>query len=74
MVISSKPDILCIQETKLAAITSALTKNILAPDFADNFGFLPAEGTRGGILIAANDYPTSAKPNRYESYYYNFYH
>ena len=25
----------------------------LGPDFADNFAFLPADGTRGGIILAA---------------------
>lgn len=44
-----KPLLLCLQETKLNDITRSLVANILANDC---FWFLPADDTRGGILLA----------------------
>jgi exonuclease III len=48
-----KPEIICIQETKLAVITPSIVTETLGADFQDSFVFLPAIGTRGGILVAA---------------------
>jgi exonuclease III len=53
--LSCKPDIICLQETKLACISSTNVRNILGLGFDDNFVFLPASITRGGILIVAHD-------------------
>ena len=51
MVGSTHPDVVCIQETKKAAISSRMVLSMLGADF-NEFIFLPAVGTRGGILIA----------------------
>jgi hypothetical protein len=41
----------CIQETKMAVISDRVVRDCLGPSF-DKFFFLPAVGTRGGILLA----------------------
>jgi exonuclease III len=53
MISSYKLDLICFQETKLACITPVIVRTSLGLDYADNFMYQPAEGTRGGILIAA---------------------
>lgn len=47
-----KPLIICLQETKLMDITPTMVLNILGHEYRDNYCFLPAEDTRGGILLA----------------------
>ena len=46
--------LVCLQETKLDSISNSIIAETLDPSFMDNFVFLPAVGTRGGILIAAS--------------------
>lgn len=46
--------IACLQETKLQQVDSAVVSETLGPDFFQNFAFLPADGTRGGILLAVH--------------------
>jgi exonuclease III len=41
----------CFQETKVEAIDSFFISQCLGPNF-DRFAYLPAEETRGGILMA----------------------
>lgn len=48
-----KPDIICLQETKMAYIDTTIIRNSLGEDYVDNFFYLPADGVRGGILLAA---------------------
>lgn len=43
--------LVCFQESKLAHVNDAVVRDTLGPGF-DGFDFLPAEGTRGGILLA----------------------
>jgi exonuclease III len=50
-----KSDIVCTQETKMSFIDPAIVQNSLGFQFDANFVYLPADGTRGGILIAARD-------------------
>jgi exonuclease III len=50
MVDSTRPDV-CLQETKKAPISRWMVMSTLGADF-DEFTFLPAAGTRGGILLA----------------------
>lgn len=52
-VISCKPNIVCLQETKLSAFNASLASETLG-QFLDSFLELPAQGTRGGILLAWN--------------------
>jgi exonuclease III len=49
-----KPDLVCFQETKIDVMTVECMRNILGAAYEDNFVALPAEGTRGGIVLAAN--------------------
>ena len=51
MVLSTRPDLVCLQETKKEAISRRMVMSMLGSEF-DNFIFLPAQGTRGGILLA----------------------
>ena len=48
---AAAPTIVCLQETKLAHLSDAIVLDTLGPSFEDYF-FLPADGTRGGILLA----------------------
>jgi exonuclease III len=52
MVGAVKATVTCLQETKLQDITESMVAEILGARFMNNFSFLPAEGTCGGILIA----------------------
>ena len=48
---AAAPTIVCLQETKLAPVSDAIVVDTLGPSVEDYF-FLPADGTRGGILLA----------------------
>lgn len=54
LVRQNRASIVCLQETKLAVVDCAAILEILGPLFADSFCFLPAAGTRGGIILAFN--------------------
>jgi exonuclease III len=45
------PTVVCLQETKLSHITGWDVMSILGREF-QHFSFLPAQGTRGEILVA----------------------
>lgn len=45
-------NIVCLQETKLAAVDKNLVAECLGYKFSNNFIAKDAEGSRGGILIA----------------------
>jgi len=51
MVADTRPDIVCLQETKKEATSRRMVMSMLGGDF-DEFVTLPAVGTRGGILVA----------------------
>lgn len=51
VICSSAPCIVCLQETKLDFVSPSLVTETLGAAFQD-FYFLPANGTRGGILLA----------------------
>ena len=51
MVLLSGASVVCFQETKLQVVTRATVDRCLGQDF-DEFFFLPAIGTCGGILLA----------------------
>ncbi|KAI4999619.1 hypothetical protein ZWY2020_004208 [Hordeum vulgare] len=48
---TTRASIVCLQETKMALICSSIVLDILGSEF-DGFTYLPADGTRGGILLA----------------------
>ena len=49
-----KATVVCLQESKLHVVDRQCIIEALGVDFADNFAFLPADGTRGGIILAAS--------------------
>jgi exonuclease III len=51
MVVSSKIDVVCLQETTMEEISRFDLIRLLGPEF-DSFIFLPSVGSSGGILIA----------------------
>ena len=55
LVQETRSTIVSIQETKLQDITPELVVEILGQQFVQNFAFLPADGTRGDILLATHD-------------------
>lgn len=54
MVSQQKATIVCIQESKLAMVDNALIVEAFGPQFANKFCYLPADGTRGRIIVAAS--------------------
>jgi exonuclease III len=51
VITSTRPNIVCLQETKKEAISQRMVMTTLGADF-DNFLVLLVDGTRGGILLA----------------------
>jgi DNA phosphorothioation-dependent restriction protein DptG len=43
--------LVCLQETKLQSVNATIARHTLGPNYELNY-FLPAIGTRGGILVA----------------------
>jgi exonuclease III len=50
-----RPDLICFQETKMASLNASVVRDSIGADFESNFAFLPADGTRGGILVVARN-------------------
>lgn len=61
---ASRADIVCIQETKISAMTNRVLLSALGSDFPEFF-VVPAAGASGGILVAWGD--TSESPELQES-------
>jgi exonuclease III len=55
IVSSYRPNLICFQETKMQTVDTTVVRNTLGTDFENNFMFLPANGIRGGILLASRD-------------------
>lgn len=51
VITSVRPSVVCLQETKLALVSSSIVTDTLGSEFSDFFA-LPADGTRGGIILA----------------------
>ncbi|KAJ1283662.1 hypothetical protein BS78_03G145600 [Paspalum vaginatum] len=66
-ILSSRADIVCLQETKVATLSTHLLLTVFGPDF-DKFVSLPAEGTCGGILIAWKSTVCQAISTRVDSF------
>jgi hypothetical protein len=49
-----KPDLVCLQETKMESAPQAVVRNVIGPAYQDNFVFLPGCGSSGGIIIDTN--------------------
>lgn len=67
MVESTRPDIVCLQETKKESISRFMVFSLLGNVF-DQFTFLPAIGTRGGILLAWKGSVCSALQTRVDEF------
>lgn len=50
-----RPDLFCLQETKMAIIDQQAICNFFCAGYKNSLCFLPAEGTRGGIVLATRD-------------------
>lgn len=50
-----RPDLICMQETKMSTSDNAIIRSALGPEYENNFCFLPSCGASGGILIAAKN-------------------
>jgi exonuclease III len=55
VVTSIRPDLICIQETKMAVINDATIRNSLGREHENSYVFKPVDVTRGGILIASKE-------------------
>lgn len=55
MVNSTIATVVCLQETKVQDIDNAMVRETLGNQFQGNYSFLPANGSRGGILIAVSE-------------------
>ena len=49
--VAAKVNLVCLQETKLDVIDPFIVMQCIGPSF-DGFDYVPAEETRGGILLA----------------------
>ena len=67
MVNDGRPDIVCLQEAKLAYISNWDVFSILGSDF-DCFVFLLAIETRGGILLAWKGHVVEVEAHRVDSH------
>ncbi|TKV93540.2 hypothetical protein SEVIR_9G232787v4 [Setaria viridis] len=47
--------IVCLQETKMEKMEESVVRETLGYQFARTFRYLPAQGTRGGILLAVHE-------------------
>jgi exonuclease III len=56
---SCKPQLVCLQETKLSLVTPSVVRSILGPQYENSFVHLPAMGIRGGIIIAVLEFVCS---------------
>lgn len=50
VVVASGAAAVCLQESKLQLVTTSIVHECMGPDFSQFF-FLPAVGTRGGIIL-----------------------
>ena len=51
VVVAAKPSVVCFQESKLEVVTLDVIRHCMGNRFEDFF-YLPADGTRGGIILA----------------------
>lgn len=55
MITSTRATIVCLQETKLDEVDGMVIRETMRPNFIQNYSFLAAIRTRGGIIIAADE-------------------
>jgi hypothetical protein len=47
-----KPDLICVQETKIEEMSPSIIRNAFGPEYESSFEALPADGAMGGIVLA----------------------
>lgn len=67
LVNSSRVNVVCIQETKMAVVSCSTILSILGSDFT-HFVELPSVGTSGGILVAWGNELGQASATRVNNY------
>lgn len=67
LVASTTPEIVCLQETKIQQLTTHTILTTLGSEFSD-YVHLPAQGTRGGVLIAWKGAACQAITTRVDSF------
>ncbi|KAJ1279149.1 hypothetical protein BS78_04G132900 [Paspalum vaginatum] len=67
VILSSKADIVCLQETKISVINQFLFCSVFGSDF-DKYVMLPADGTRGGVLVAWKSSVVQALASRIDTF------
>jgi hypothetical protein len=65
IVLLSGASVVCFQETKLQVVSREVVDRCMGHDF-DQFFFLPADGTRGGILLESWSQSMSLQKKRSE--------
>jgi exonuclease III len=55
LVRDTRSTIVCLQETKLQSVNQNTVRRTIGAKFIDSYAVLPAEQTRGGILLAVNE-------------------
>ena len=66
LVLAANPGIVCLQETKMQEITVPVVQQCLVNKFG-NFYYVPAVGTRGGILLACDVAVTRVSNPHYQN-------
>ena len=54
LVTDHRCNIVCLQETKLANVDDSVIIQTLGQQFVGSYSYLPADGTRGGVIIACS--------------------
>jgi exonuclease III len=60
--------IVALQETKLAVIHAEDVRETVGTNFMNSFVYLPAQGTRGGVMVAVDEDHYSIKQFEHRSY------
>jgi len=55
LVADLRSTIVCLQETKVSICDGLLVNETLGSEFAKNYAFLPADETRGGVLVGVHE-------------------
>jgi hypothetical protein len=63
LVQEARPHIACIVESKLNVVTLLDISSLLGMNYVD-YAYVPAAGTRGGIIVVARDPPSPSPSTR----------
>jgi hypothetical protein len=51
-----RPDLICVPETKLSRVENGIIRACFGSDYENNYVYLPADGTSGGIVLATKSF------------------